>query len=448
MSAEDELKLLQQVLTARNIPDAPVSLDGGYVPVLFNDLVAIRETLTQYSRGNFDAEVPGRHAFAAALKTLQANLRHLTWQVEQVAKGDFTQRVDFMGEFSNSFNTMVQQLESSVSELKQRENSLLALSADLKSSEERWSLAVQCSRDGIWDINVDDRTDWYSESFMQMMHYTPEDLPQDLHWETLIHPDDIGEAETMLNMLQGIGEFLPFSINCRFQMGQNQTGYLWLRLRGMPVRAENIRRLIAVASDITMQKEMENSLVSRAMHDELTGLPNRYLLNDRLKQAVANSERHGNSFVFVTFDVDFFKEANDTYGHATGDLLLIEFTKRLCMGLRSVDTVARIGGDEFIAIYPCEKGMEQITAENVMKRFYENLKPPIALRKVKYQLCSSVGIAFFPEHTHDSFLLFECADLALYKAKKNGRNRYAIYDPEDAPSFISKRHADSNKQTE
>jgi len=448
MSAEDDLKLLHQVLTARNIPVSPESFENDLTPVLFNDLVFIRKILMLCARGNFDVEIMGRNVFAAALKTLQANLRHLTWQVEQVAKGDFSQRVDFMGEFSDSFNSMVQQLERSVTELKEREESLLALSADLKASEERWNLAVQCSRDGIWDINIKDRTAWYSESFMQMMHYTCEDLPQDLHWETLIHPEDIVEAETMLNMLRGIGDLQPFSIDCRFLMGQNQGDYLWLRLRGMPIRTENIRRLIAVASDITAQKETEYTLMRRAMHDHLTGLPNRNLLNDRLQQTIANSERHGHPFVFVTFDIDFFKEINDTHGHAAGDLVLIELAQRLCIGLRSADTVARIGGDEFVAIYPCEEGREQITAENVMRRFYEHLKPPVMLREAKHQIRSSAGIAFFPKHAQNESMLFECADLALYKAKRNGKNQYAFYEPEEESSFISVRHADSNRRTE
>jgi len=448
MSAEDDLKLLHQILMERNIPVPPESFENDYTLALFNDLVFIRKNLILCSRGNLDVEIMGRNVFAAALKTLQANLRHLTWQVEQVAQGDFTQRVDFMGEFSFSFNSMVQQLERSVTELKEREESLLTLSANLKSSEERWNLAVQCSRDGIWDIIITDRTAWYSESFMQMMHYTYEDLPQGLHWETLIHPDDFIEAETMLNMLQGTSDLQPFSINCRFRMGQNRGDYLWLRLRGMPIRTGNIRRLIAVASDITAQKETEHALVYRAMHDNLTGLPNRNLLKDRLQQAVANSERHGRPFVFVTLDLDFFKEINDTYGHATGDLVLIELAKRLCIGLRSVDTVARIGGDEFVAIYPCETGMEQTTAENVMKRFYENLKPPVMLQEETYQIRSSAGIAFFPKHARDQSTLFECADLALYKAKKNGKNQYAFYKPEEDSALISTQHADSNKRTE
>ncbi|MCL2076247.1 MAG: diguanylate cyclase [Betaproteobacteria bacterium] len=426
MPVEDDLNLIRQLLTARSVPVVPETFENDDTAALFKDLADIRSALLLFSRGNFDADVTGRNVFAAALKALQANLRHLMWQVGEVAKGDFTQRVDFMGEFSLAFNSMTQQLDQSLTELKEREASLLALTADLKASEERWNLAVQCSRDGIWDVNIDERTAWYSENFMRMMRYTTKKLPKNLDWEEMIHPDDVDQAAVMLKTLRGTGELLPFSEECRFRTGQGE--YLWLRLRGMPVHAGSTRRVIAIASDITAQKEAEQSLTRQAMYDNLTGLPNRYLLNDRLEQAVANTERYGKPFVLVTLDLDFFKGVNDTYGHAAGDQILVELAKRLSMGMRATDTAARLGGDEFIALYPCEADMEQTTTERVMSHFYENLKPPVMLGDVEYQLRSSAGVAFFPRHAKDVPTLFERADIALYKAKKNGKNQYAVYE--------------------
>ncbi|MCL2639526.1 MAG: sensor domain-containing diguanylate cyclase [Phycisphaerales bacterium] len=409
-------------MTARSIPTAPESFDNDDTSVLFNDLVAIRNVLLQFSRGDFDSDLSGRNVFVAALKALQANLRHLTWQVKEVSHGDFSLRVDFMGEFSTAFNSMVEQLDQTLTDLKTRE-------AQLLTSEERWNLAIQCSSDGIWDINIDQQTAWYSDSFMTMMGYVPEDLPPNLSWETKIHPDDrVQDALiAMLMTLRGIGDLLPFSVECRLRKRQEE--YLWVRLRGMPVRSGSVRRLIAVASDITAQKETEKTLIHKAMYDNLTGLPNRYLLNDRLKHLVADSQRHGTPFVFATLDLDFFKTINDTHGHAAGDQVLMELAKRLSTGLRNTDTAARLGGDEFVAVYPCEAGTEQKTAATVMERFYHELRKPLVLGEDKeYQLRSSVGIAFFPRHAQDLPTLFERADAALYKAKRNGKNQYAIYD--------------------
>ena len=414
MSAVDDLKLIRQVLTARSVPVAPKTFDNADASALFNDLVAIRKALSQFSCGNFDSEVTGRDIFSGALKALQGNLRHLAWQAEQIGKGDFSQRVDFMGEFSTSFNFMARQLE--------------CLLNNFKAAEERWSLAVQCSRDGIVDINVDERVAWYSDSFMQMLHYSSEDIPKDLRWTTMIHPDDSAQAKVLSTVLQRDGIPVPFSEEFRLRTGLGS--YLWVQLRGMPIRSGNARRLIGVVSDISAQKETEEMLIRRAMYDNLTGLPNRYLLNDRLKQVVANSARSGNPFIFVMFDLDSFKNVNDLYGHTMGDLVLVELARRLNMELRSTDTVARIGGDEFVAIYPCEPDMEQAATETIMRRFYDGLKPPIMLGNVPYQLHSSVGVAFFPKHTKDVSKLFEHADVAQYKAKQNGKNQYAVYDSE------------------
>ena len=418
MSAENDLHAIRQILMARSLPAlGPESIENGDALAVFNDLVAVRNTLTQFAHGNFDSDVTGRNMLAGALKTLQANLRHLNWQVGEVAKGDFTQRVDFMGEFSTSFNSMVEQLKRSLD--------------NLKESEERWNLAVQCSRDGIVDINLDERTAWYSDSFLQMLHYSRGDVPPDLHWETMVHPDDSVQAEMLAAALRGEGEIVPFSEEYRLRTGRG--GYLWIQFRGMPVRSGKVRRLIGVISDISAQKETEETWMYQAMYDNLTGLPNRHLLNDRLQQVVANTERNGKPFIYITLDLDFFKEVNDTYGHAAGDLILVELAKRLSIGLRSMDTAARLGGDEFVAIYPCEPDKEQVTAEAVMNRFYNHLKPPVMLGNVPYQLRSSVGIAFFPKHAQEVSTLFERADAALYKAKKNGKNQYAIYDPRDEP---------------
>ena len=436
MPTEDDLKLLLQVLAARSIPDAPASFDNDDMSTLFNDLVAIRNVLMHFSRGNFDADLTGRNVFIATLKTLQANLRHLTWQVGEVANGVFTHRVDFMGEFSDAFNSMVQQLERSLTDLKEREADLLSLTEELKASEERWSFAVQCSRDGIWDINIDERTAWYSDRFMQMMGYTPDDLPQHLDWATNIHPEDRSHVKTISKMLQGKSTLSPFSIECRLRTRRQE--YIWVSLRGMPVHTGNVRRLIVVVSDISYQKETEKSLKQQAMYDSLTELPNRYLLDDRLKQFVANVERNGKPFIFIMLDLDFFKEVNDTYGHAVGDHVLVEFARRLRKDLRDTDTVARLGGDEFVAVYPCEIDREQETAETVMNRFYDHLKPPLTLGDTEYVIHSSAGVAFFPKHASDLPALFERADTALYKAKKNDKNQYVVYDPtEDYPSSDS-----------
>jgi diguanylate cyclase (GGDEF)-like protein len=443
------------------MPDRPDTFESDEAAALFDDLAAIRDILYGFAHGNLDDNITVRGVYASCLKTLQANLRHLTWQVQQVAQGDFSQRVDFLGDFSAAFNFMVERFNEMVGTLKEREDKLLKLTSTLQANRERWDLAVQCSRDGIWDVDVFCKTAWYSDNFMQMMHYTPDDLPRDLRWDLLVHPDDQDQADILRQVFQNLDNLAPFSVE--FRLRNHNNDYVWLRLRGMPVSSKTddiqndidhteyhsgirlqsgikttdtnaglqAHRLIAVASDISAQKEVEHSLTHLAMHDNLTGLPNRYLLDDRMRQYIARANRTGDPFILVTLDLDNFKGVNDTYGHAAGDKLLAEFSRRLQMGLRNTDTAARTGGDEFVMVLPCAAGMETSTTKQIMDRLFANLSEPVKLNETPYTIHTSLGVAFFPQHASDLTNLFACSDAALYRAKLNGKNTYAVWKPSD-----------------
>ncbi|MDR3198950.1 MAG: diguanylate cyclase [Planctomycetaceae bacterium] len=440
----DSLTILRQILSGRSIPSLEgTNFENTEIEAICKELATIRDLLLKFSNGNLEDNIIIRGAIAGCLKTLQANLRHLTWQVQQVAEGDFSQRVEFMGAFSLAFNSMVVQLERSLTGLRESEKRLLKLNdelqdeirfrkaaeKDLKHSEERWNLAVQCSRDGIWDINLDTKEAWYSERLLEIFQYSPEDLPKDLRWDLLVHPDDSTAAE-LLRTIYAKGECpQPFSIECRIR--SHNGNYLWVRIRGMPIKedADSPNRIIGVTSDISLQKETETALAHRAMHDNLTGLPNRYLLDDRLRQHVANALRNDSAFIFVVMDLDNFKGVNDTLGHSAGDILLIELGKRVSNCIRNTDTVARLGGDEFVFIYTCAKDKELFATEQVMQRLYQSFQTQVDLGEVMYTIHSSMGVSFFPKHATEIASLFECADEALYLAKERGKNTFAIWEP-------------------
>ncbi|MDR0608845.1 MAG: diguanylate cyclase, partial [Planctomycetaceae bacterium] len=441
----DSITILRQILSGRSIPVlSETTFENQDMETICKELTTIRELLLKFSTGDLDDNITIRGAIAGCLKTLQANLRHLTWQVQQVAEGDFSQRVEFMGTFSQAFNSMVVQLEHSLTELKDSEKRLLKLNNDLqdeirfrktaeqelKASEERWNLAVQCSRDGIWDINLETKEAWYSERFLEMFQYPPEELPQNLRWDLLVHPDDQDEADFLRKLYTREESPPPFSVECRIRRRDGH--YLWVRIRGMPIETDNgfPNRFIGVTSDISLQKETETALAHRAMHDNLTGLPNRYLLDDRLHQHIASVLRNGSAFIFVMMDLDNFKGVNDTLGHAAGDILLIELGKRVSACIRNTDTVARLGGDEFVFIYTCAQDKEIFTTEQVMNRLYKSFQTQVDLGEVMYTIRSSMGVSFFPKHATDIASLFERADEALYLAKERGKNTFAIWEPE------------------
>lgn len=170
------------------------------------------------------------------------------------------------------------------------------------------------------------------------------------------------------------------------------------------------------------------SLSALANNDALTGLPNRRLLEDRMAQALKEANRAHHLVAVLFLDLDFFKAVNDTHGHVIGDQLLVSVAKRLTTLLRAEDTVARIGGDEFVVLLSSLKDKEHLiaTAEKVLIA----LAQPFQIANHALQLGASIGIALYPEHDDNPSNLIKFADDAMYVAKRQGRNSYAIYQPD------------------
>jgi diguanylate cyclase (GGDEF)-like protein len=171
-----------------------------------------------------------------------------------------------------------------------------------------------------------------------------------------------------------------------------------------------------------------HELRSVAFHDALTGLPNRVLLNDRMQQARNRAERSGRSFGLMFIDLDGFKQVNDQHGHAAGDLLLQEAASRLQAALRKEDSVARVGGDEFVVLLS-ELGSRSETA-TVGNKLMQELMRPFLIEGRSLQISGSIGISVYPEDDLDLHKLLEKADAAMYHVKHNGRNGVGFYSPE------------------
>jgi diguanylate cyclase (GGDEF)-like protein len=165
----------------------------------------------------------------------------------------------------------------------------------------------------------------------------------------------------------------------------------------------------------------------QALHDALTGLPNRELFRDRIDQAVNASRRTGDTAVVMIMDLDHFKEINDTLGHHMGDLLLQEVSRRLRLALRESDTVARLGGDEFGVLLPRVDNAGD--AATVAQNLLVHLREPFVLEGMRLEIDASIGIALHPLHGDDNETLQQRADIAMYSAKQSGRG-FAIFEPE------------------
>lgn len=180
-----------------------------------------------------------------------------------------------------------------------------------------------------------------------------------------------------------------------------------------------------VTHNITKRKKQEETIRFLAYHDALTGIPNRTYFKDYFSKALYNAKANGNQLAVMCLDLDGFKQINDTFGHDVGDLLLTEVSKKLTLCAGSDNFVARMGGDEFTLIFP--KMNELYEVEKVAKKILSELKKPIKIQEYQLNITSSIGIAHYPFNSQDRKMLMKQADLAMYYAKRNGKNNYQLF---------------------
>lgn len=193
---------------------------------------------------------------------------------------------------------------------------------------------------------------------------------------------------------------------------------------------------IAVKEDITVRRQYEEQLLRQAHYDYLTGLANRVLLIDRLALALENTARTQHKTVVLGIDLDHFKRVNDSLGHGVGDNLLVEAAQRLTRCIRGGDTLARMGGDEFVIVLP--DTVDMLEVQKVAERIVEQFKQPFNIIGKDYFVTTSIGIAVGPDDGENPHLLLRNADLAMYRAKDLGRNQYHFFT-EDINSQLVQR---------
>ncbi len=204
-------------------------------------------------------------------------------------------------------------------------------------------------------------------------------------------------------------------------------GAILCEISGRMIDLGSERLFVLVLEDVTERKRAAEMIWNQANFDRLTGLPNRHLFQDRLEQAMAAAGRDGSSLALVFFDLDLFKEVNDTLGHEMGDVLLQEAARRLRVGVRQNDLVARLGGDEFTLILG---GLAEIAdVHHIVQNALHRLAEPFHLAGQLVHISTSAGITFYPQDATAVETLLKNADQAMYAAKSQGRNRYAVFTP-------------------
>lgn len=315
---------------------------------------------------------------------------------------------------------LYQQAQQEISERKRVENAL-------RISEERYALAVSGAKDGLWDWDMRANQIYYSPRWKEMLGYGEQELSSSPNeWLQRVHPDDISSLKTNLSAHL---KKLSSHFECEHRVQHKDGSYRWFLSRGIAVwdGKGNVSRMAGSQTDITTRKQAESKLLRDALYDSLTGLPNRALFTDRLKHSIDYSRRNQNYMYAVLFmDLDRFKDVNDSLGHAMGDKLLINMARLLEGILRPNDTVARLGGDEFVILID---GINNISdATIVADRLQDKLASTPLLEGHSIFVSASIGIVLSLSGLDRPEDVLRDADIAMYRAKANGRARYEIYD--------------------
>lgn len=300
-----------------------------------NSFSEIWNFILPLSQGILNIESPkASNILASPFKELHSQLRTLVWQVQQIEKGDYKQRVVFMGEFSLAFNSMVEALEEKNHLINENISAMKKIQSDLRTAHN--------------------------------------------HLEKRVH-ERTQELIAVNNQLE-----------------------------------DEIKERIA----------KEEEIYQLAFSDQLTGLPNRRLFNDRLEQAIVQAIRNEKSFEVLFLDLDDFKMINDTMGHAQGDGLLKKVAERLTKVLGKSDVIARVGGDEFLILINNELNKESI--EKVCQNIINAIKEPFEFPTSEIFITTCIGVSIYPQDGENAETLVKNADIAMYVAKENGKGKLAF----------------------
>jgi len=299
----------------------------------------------------------------------------------------------------------------------------------LKESEERYALSSKGANDGLWDWDIKSNNVYYSDRWKAMIGFQDKEIKNNPdEWFERVHPDERMQVKT--DVTAHINGHTPH-FETEHRILHNDGSYRWILSRGLAVRdaSGNAYRLAGSMTDITDRKMAEEQLTFDALHDVLTGLPNRLLFMDRLDHAVNREKRHKDYLFAVLFlDIDRFKVLNDSLGHTSGDRMLIAVSKRLEDSLRPGDTVARLGGDEFAILL--EDLKDRSEALFIAERIQEKLSAPFDLGGQEVFTSISIGIVFNTTGYDHPENLLRNADIAMYQAKSNGSARCEVFNLE------------------
>ncbi len=318
---------------------------------------------------------------------------------------------DEVGQVVDSFNQMLAMIE--------RED------ASLRESEEKFRLISESSKVGIFQLDRTGKCIYANEEMSAITGLSGEQLIN-TGWLGTVHPDDRRRISDQFQVLFQKGT----EANLESSLLLADDSLKWISGHVAPVRNNSGQQqgFLGTLSDITELKEAHDQLEQMAFYDTLTGLANRRLFRNRLEHMLGNIPRNGGGVALILIDLDHFKHVNDSMGHDSGDSLLTVVAERLRHCVRFTDTVARLGGDEFAVILP--NVLDMLTVSSICEKILAALSKAVLLGDQEIAVSASLGISISPEDSHTAETLIKNADLALYRAKDDGRNTFKFFTTE------------------
>ena len=321
----------------------------------------------------------------------------------------------------------------------------VSIQGRLEHSEKLYRYMVNSSPDIIYMLDLKGHFTFINERIESLLGYQKDDLIGQ-HYSVLVYPDDLEEARYVFNERR-TGERASRNVEMRLRCKDSANAPRYFDTNTLPIELSSLGMYVVpangenesyvgtygVARDITERKRAEDIIRYQAFHDLLTGLPNRALFKDRLKLSIPQARRRSHLLAIMFLDLDRFKLVNDTLGHVRGDELLQMVATRLTACMREGDTIARVGGDEFMILIPEVNSREDVThtAEKIIKE----LEQSFVLDGHEVFVSTSIGISMYPEHGENMDTLIKHADIAMYHIKDEGRDGFEYFSAEMKVKF-------------
>ncbi|RWR13963.1 EAL domain-containing protein [Siminovitchia fortis] len=294
---------------------------------------------------------------------------------------------------------------------------------EIRRSEERYRMITENSSDLISTLDAGGCFQYISPSHESLLGYSLEDIKSGTFFD-LIHEADRNELKEEIEQLW---EKKKIASQLEFRLKTSSGKYIYAEAKMNSILNEmgHVRKVMLVTRDITERKKSEQKIYHLAFHDTLTDLPNRRLFMNELQKTIAKAKK-SSKVAAMFIDLDRFKYVNDSWGHDTGDYILMEAAHRIKQSLRATDFVARLGGDEFTVLLGNIENEADV--ESLAERIQKGFKEPVHIPGKEIFLSCSIGIAIYPDHGKSADELLKRADTALYAVKERGRSGYALFN--------------------